>query len=209
MARLEVQVLCACVGSATSLLRHTSIQKDKVSATAQAVNCRAGGAQKRDVALRCCLSAAGDVALRCCLSAAGVGERIETCPVPPLSPQESSQLGVQVMRVFFFVSVVKIIGAPQSGPPRPLAAAGDTSRFGRHIKIWETHQDLGGCAVSREGRTLTRMRRSVAHGRGACQAVFASSAPLIALGSARLALLRSGAPRPLLHSEQSLVQSRR
>ena len=36
---------------------------------------------------------------------------------------ESSQLGVQVMRVFFYVSIVRIIGAPQSGPPRPLAAA--------------------------------------------------------------------------------------
>ena len=37
--------------------------------------------------------------------------------------QVSLYLGVQVMRVFFFVSIVKIIGAPQSGPPRPLAAA--------------------------------------------------------------------------------------
>ena len=27
------------------------------------------------------------------------------------------------MRVFFYVSIVRIIGAPQSGPPRPLAAA--------------------------------------------------------------------------------------
>ena len=36
---------------------------------------------------------------------------------------EQHTLGVQVMRVFFFVSIVEIIGAPQSGPPRPLAAA--------------------------------------------------------------------------------------
>ena len=43
--------------------------------------------------------------------------------VPPLSPQESSQLGVQVMRVFLYVSIDRIFGAPQSGPPRPLAAA--------------------------------------------------------------------------------------
>ena len=27
------------------------------------------------------------------------------------------------MRVFCFVSIVEFIGAPQSGPPRPLAAA--------------------------------------------------------------------------------------
>ena len=43
--------------------------------------------------------------------------------VPPLSPQESSQLGVQVMCVFCYVYIIRIIGAPQSGPPRPPAAA--------------------------------------------------------------------------------------
>ena len=54
--------------------------------------------------------------------------------VLPACSWASSQLGVQVMRVCFYVSIDRIVGAPQSGPPRPLAAAcslqGALSGFG-------------------------------------------------------------------------------
>ena len=40
-----------------------------------------------------------------------------------LRQSKGSQLGVQVMRVSFSVSIIRFIGAPRSGPPRPLAAA--------------------------------------------------------------------------------------